>query len=91
MKIVHLLNLLLMLIFLTGCGGVGGTSTPTLPTAEVNVTRVPSADAALRTYLDALVVEDYPTMYSLITQASRDAISQDDFAKHYDDDLNAMS
>jgi penicillin-binding protein 2 len=91
MKLVHLLNLLLMLIFLTGCGGVGGTSTPTLPTAEVNVTHVPNADAALRTYLDAMVVEDYPTMYSLITQASRDAISQDDFAKHYDDDLNTMS
>jgi penicillin-binding protein 2 len=100
MKPVHLLNLLMMLIFLTGCGGVGGTSITTLPTAQVNVTRVPSADAALRTYLDAMsravtgttsLVEDYTTMYSMITQAGRAAISQDDFAKHYTDDLNAMS
>ena len=104
MKPVHLLNLLLMLIILTGCGGGGGdgdgTSITPLPTAVVNVTRVPSADAALRTYLDAMsragtgttsLVKDYTTMYSMITQASRDAISQDDFSKRYTDDLNAMS
>jgi penicillin-binding protein 2 len=101
MKPVKLLKLLLMLIFLTGCGGGGGggTSTSSLPTAQVNVTHVPSADAALRTYLDTMsrtatgttsLVEDYTKMYSLITQASRDAISQDDFVKHYTDDLNAM-
>jgi len=93
MKPIHLLNMLLMLVFLAGCGIIGGgaTSTPSLPTAQVNVTHVPNADTALRTYLDAMVVEDYTTMYSLITQASRNAISQDDFAKRYTDDLNAMS
>jgi penicillin-binding protein 2 len=92
MKPAHLLKLLLMLIFLTGCGegGGGATSTSSLPTAQINVTRVPSADTALRTYLDAMLVDDYTTMYSTISQASRDAISQDDFAKHYTDDLNAM-
>jgi penicillin-binding protein 2 len=95
MKPVHLLNVLLMLVFLAGCvggnGSGGGTSTASLPTAQVNVTHVPSADAALTAYLDALLVEDYATMYSMLTQASRDAISQDDFAKRYTDDLNAMS
>ena len=100
MKPVHLLNLLLVLIFLTGCGGVGGTSILPLPTVQVNVTRVPSADAALRAFLDAMsravtgttsLAEDYTTMYSMITQTNRDAISQDDFSKHYTDDLNAMS
>ena len=58
MKPKYLLNLLLMLVFLAGCGsgggGGGGTSTASLPTAQVNVTHVPSADAALRTYLDAM-------------------------------------
>ncbi len=91
MKPDHLLKLLLMLVLLTGCGGVGGTSTTSLPTAPVNVTHVPSADAALRTYLDAMLVEDYTTMYSMITQVARSTISRDDFAKHYNDDLNAMS
>jgi len=100
MKPVHLLNLLLVLIFLTGCGGVGGTSILPLPTVQVNVTHVPSADAALRAFLEAMsravtgttsLAEDYTTMYSMITQTNRDAISQDDFSKHYTDDLNAMS
>jgi penicillin-binding protein 2 len=102
MKPVHLLNLLLIIIFLAGCvnGSGGGTSTATLPTTQVNVTHVPSADAALRTYLDALSravtgtnsqVEDYATMYSMLTQASRNSISQVDFTKRYTDNLNAMS
>ncbi len=100
MKPVHLLNLFLMLVLLAGCGPGGSTSPAPLPTAQVNVTHVPSADAALRTYLDAMsravtgaatLAEDYATMYSMLTQASRDAISQDDFAKHYTDNLNAMS
>jgi cell division protein FtsI/penicillin-binding protein 2 len=95
MKPKHLLNLLLIVIFMVGCGGISidgnGTSVSTLPTAQVNVTHVPSADAALRTFLDAFLIEDYPLMYSMISQASREAISQDDFTKHYTDDLNAMS
>ncbi|HEX7621758.1 MAG TPA: penicillin-binding transpeptidase domain-containing protein, partial [Anaerolineales bacterium] len=93
MKPVHLLNLLLVLTFLAGCGSgvTGGTPTSSLPTAEVSVTHVPSADEALRTYLDAMVVENYPTMYSMLTQASQAAITQDDFAKRYTDDLNALS
>jgi penicillin-binding protein 2 len=93
MKRVPFLNLLLILIFLTACeaGPVPGTNTPSLPTAQVNVTHVPSADAALRTFLDALLAEDYPRMYSMITQASRDTASQDYFANRYIDVLNAMS
>ena len=94
MKPLHLPILLLALLLLAGCtsaAGTSGTNTPSLPTAEVNVTHVPSADGSLRAYLDAMVAEDYPGMYSLLTQASRAAISQDDFAKRYTDDLNAMS
>lgn len=90
MKPRYLATMLLILVVLAGCVNNGGTGTSTLPTAEVNVTHVPSAESALHTFLDALLVEDYPTMYSMITQASRGAISQEDFAKHYTDDLNAM-
>jgi penicillin-binding protein 2 len=91
MKTVRLLNLLLILGLLTACGG-GGTVTPTqLPTAPAGITPAPSAEAALRAFLDAMLVEDYPTMYSLIAQANRNAISEADFAQRYTDDLNAMS
>jgi penicillin-binding protein 2 len=92
MKRVHVFKTLLLLVFLTGCGigGISATSTASLPTAEINVTHVPSADGTLRAYLDAMVSEDYSTMYSLITKTSRGDISLDDFSKRYTDDLNAL-
>ncbi len=93
MKPVHLLSLLLMLTFLAGCGNgvTGGTPTSSLPTAVVSVTHVPNAGDALRTFLDGMVANDYPSMYAQLTQASQKAISETDFAKRYTDDLNALS
>jgi penicillin-binding protein 2 len=82
-----------MLTFLAGCanGVTGSTPTSSLPTAVVNVTHVPSAGDALRTFLDSMVANDYPGMYALLTQASQKAITEADFAKRYTDDLNALS
>ena len=91
MKRLHLLKIFLILVLLAGCGRDGGTIPTSLPTAQVNVTHVPDADVALRAYLDAMLAEDYASMYSLITQSSRDAISEKDFAKRYTDALNALS
>jgi cell division protein FtsI/penicillin-binding protein 2 len=93
MKPVHVLNIVLMLTFLAGCssGAAGGTPTSSLPTAVISVTHVPSAGDALRTFLDGMVANDYPTMYAMLTQASQKAISQADFAKRYTDDLNDLS
>ncbi len=45
----------------------------------------------MRTYLEALKSEDYVTMYGMLTQVSRDAISAEDFAARYTDTLNVMS
>jgi penicillin-binding protein 2 len=92
MKIPRWINLILVLVFLSACGGGGGGigGTPTLPTAPVNVTHTPSADAALHSYLETMLAEDYAGMYTMLTKASRDAISQADFAKRYTDALNAM-
>jgi penicillin-binding protein 2 len=88
-----MLSLLLTLTFLAGCanGVTGGTPTSSLPTAVVNVTHVPSAGDAVRTFLDALVANNYTVMYAQLTQASQKAISEADFTKRYTDDLNALS
>jgi len=92
MKFVRGINLVLVLLLLVGCGGIaGGSPTSSLPTAQVNITPAPGAEEALHTYLDAQVSEDYASMYAMLTQASRDAISQEDFANRYTDALNAMS
>ena len=89
MKISQLINIILVLVFLTACTGNIGPSE--LPTAQVSFTHAPSAEDALVSYLEALKVEDYAGMYAMLAQASRDATSQDDFAKRYTDALNAMS
>jgi penicillin-binding protein 2 len=100
LKITRWIKLFLVLLFLAACGRVIAPTSPSLPTAQVNVTHTPSAEGTLRSYLDAMsravtgttsLAEDYTTMYSLITKASRAAISQEDFSKFYTDALNAMS
>jgi len=45
----------------------------------------------MRTYLEAFKADDYATMYGMLTQISRDAISQEDFAARHSDAINKMS
>jgi penicillin-binding protein 2 len=89
MKIARWLNLTLLLLFVAACGR--GSGPAALPTAAVNVTHAPSAEAALQAYLDAFRAEDYAGMYALLTQASRDSLSEEEFAGRHTDSLNAMS
>jgi len=95
MKFIRWINLSLVLLFLSACGNggllPGGTQTSSLPTAKTTVIHAPEAEPVLRAFLDGLLVEDYPGMYALLSQASRTAISQEDFAKRYTDALNTMS
>ena len=79
--------LALMLVMLLGC-------TPTLPQltsqpeSSSDLTPVSQAEraeteTAAKAYLDAWQREDYDSMYSLLTPLSQDAISKDEFLKHY--------
>lgn len=45
----------------------------------------------MRSYLDAFKTEDYNTMYDMLTQVSREAISAEDFAARHTEALNVMS
>ncbi|HSQ18417.1 MAG TPA: penicillin-binding transpeptidase domain-containing protein [Anaerolineales bacterium] len=83
---------LIVLLILAGCGTpVEPTATgiPTLePTAtlagaQVQTTNVPDAQAAAGAYLDSWLVEDYDSMYAMLTQVSRDAITLEDFTTRY--------
>ncbi len=71
-----------LLFFFLGCTGSPGTTTApaSRPTSPVDL---PDASAAAREYLDAWVAEDYPGMYGRLTSNSQDALSQDDFVRHY--------
>jgi len=90
MKLPRWIVLFLTIFLLAACTP-GGEATSTLPTPVVAITPAPSAEAAIRSFLDALAVEDYASMYTLLTQASRDAMPQEDFAARYTEALNAMA
>ena len=96
MTIIRWITLTLVLFGLAACNGSGvlspgSTKTSSLPTAQVTVIPAPDANSALRAYLDAQLVENYTSMYALLSQASQAAISQTDFASRYTDALNSMS
>ena len=93
MKLIRWLNLILVIFLLTACGHGSGSngSTPSIPTPQVATTHTPSAEAAMSAYLDALMVEDYATMYGMMTQATHASLSQDDFTNRNKSALAAMS
>ena len=82
-------HILILLSFLTGCTQVRSSSTPTIapsPTlgaVSVGITPAPDANLAAIAFLDAWKANDYATMYSMLTSVSKDAISQEDFEKHF--------
>ncbi len=86
--------LLLLVILLTGCAPAVQQAQPTTPAAtspaalhpvQVNVTSVPDVRETAQAYLDAWKAEDYAKMYDMLGPVSKDAISQADFAKRYQD------
>jgi penicillin-binding protein 2 len=96
MKFLRWINLVLIVTFLTSCSrdGIGGGlfATPMPPaTPQVGITPAPDATAAITKYLGALQKDDFETMYSMLSQASRDAITVEDFTKRWVDALNHMS
>jgi cell division protein FtsI/penicillin-binding protein 2 len=94
MKRTFWINLLLLAALLTGCARA--TSLPAtpgsgLPTPDITVVNVPDPASAMSKYLEATKAEDYTTMYRMLSAASQQAISEEDFIKHYNDAFNEMS
>ena len=54
-----------------------------LPTVAPQVTPVPDVETSVRAYLDAWKVDDYASMYAMLTSVSRDAINLEDFTDRY--------
>ena len=89
-EIMKIRNLaFILLLVLTACAGTGKTTaTPTgtssLPTPVVNTTSVPDVTSAAEGFLKKWQTADYGGMYAALAQTSKDAISQDDFEKKYE-------
>ena len=97
MKSARAVSLSLVLALLAGCSREGGGGwhpfgpAPTLAGPTVRVTPAPDAQAAVEEYLAALQGDDYASMYGALSRASRDSISEEDFAIRHRDTLNTMS
>ena len=95
MKFLRRINLMLIVVLLSACssdgpiGNLFATDAP-LPTASAGITPAPDATAAVTKYLTALQEDDYETMYAMLAQASREAITLEDFSKRWNDALNSM-
>lgn len=99
MKTFRWINFILILAFLSACsaGGTSGnpifsfaTDTP-LPTAQVTIIPAPDEQAAVTAFLEALKIDDYASMYEMLSQPSRDGITLEVFSERYNDALNNMS
>jgi len=97
MKFVRLLNLILLAALLSACVTAtpsgNGTSNPTgeLPTPVIAVTPAPSAEAAVRAFLDAYNNGEYSGMYAMLTKVSQASVTAESFVKQYTDAINNLS
>lgn len=97
MKLFRWLNLIFIMTFLSACGtggsvipSIGATETP-LPPPVVTVLSAPDPNLMLTNYLEAYKVDDYNTMYNLLSKVTQDALPLEEFARRNRDALNQMS
>src|SRR6266542_2786758 len=95
-RVVPALYGIVILTFLTACtpSGMGIPGFPTntsLPQPIVTIVPAPNQDAAVAAYLDAFKADDYNTMYGLLSKASQDSITLQDFAKRNKEAIDEMS
>ena len=80
---------LLMLLFLAACSNQKPSiqptpqATPSLPPPGKFTTQAPPTEPAARAYLEAWSNEDYAKMYTLLTQVSIDALTEEEFSARY--------
>jgi penicillin-binding protein 2 len=83
------LVLIFMLVAVSCSYNPGSRSTPTIITTPtlgevgISTTKVPDVKAAARAFLDAWKEDNYAGMYALLTSLSKDAITPEDFDKHF--------
>jgi penicillin-binding protein 2 len=96
MKFLRWLNILVLLTFLSACSGgtlpiPSATPDTSLPPPIVTIWPGGDPDPILTKFLDAFKVEDYNTMYSLLSKVSQDNYPLENFAKLNREALNRMS
>jgi penicillin-binding protein 2 len=78
-------SFLILIAFLIGACGGGSPEESELPTPQINITSVPEVEDTVNAYLDAWKSFEYATMYNFLSSQSKEAISQDDFIKYFEE------
>jgi penicillin-binding protein 2 len=78
MKLKKYLIAFLLLLMITSCAGNGG-----LPTPSETKTSMPDVTETVKSYLEKWKSGDYTGMYAMLSQASREALSEADFTAKY--------
>ncbi len=98
MKLFRWLQWMFVMLALAACsrggsgtgifsGGRSVTSTPPV----VGVTHTPEAEPVMQGFLEALQKNDFAAMYGMLSSATQEKLTQDDFTKRYNDALNSLS
>ena len=89
-KARHFLIMLLLFVMVACTGEPTGTATqiqstgtPTLPSPQVRITPAPDVEGLVDQYMEAWQSEDYPRMYSMLSDDARGQISEEDFTAKY--------
>jgi penicillin-binding protein 2 len=81
--------LLLFILVMAGCGAPSPTiqpspdAPPALSTPVVVTTQAPDPEPAARAFLEAWQDEDYASMYAMLTEVSKDALTEEEFTARY--------
>jgi len=100
MKSLRWITLVVVISILSACGSggsggispiFGGPTTTPLPPPNIGITPAPDAQGTVNSFLEALQQHNYESMYGMLAQTSRDAITLEDFSKRWNDSINEMS
>ena len=85
-------SLLILSLAAAACGGGDGEKPAAqLPTPRIEVTSVPKVEGTVNAFLAAWKNEDYAGMYQLLSKASQQTISAEDFITFYHDTAVKMN
>ena len=76
---VHFIIFLAFVLAACGPGGISGE----LPTPQINVSTAPSVEGTVNGYLTAWNSADYTSMYGMLSSASQQTITPEDFQARY--------
>lgn len=99
MKNIKMILILFLMLSIAACTTSVATdsteevseSTPTLSDPQVHVTPAPDVENMVTAFMDAWQIEDYTTMYAMLTVNSKGSITEEEFTDKYLDIATAMT